>query len=618
MTTTTIAAWLLTYLIHSTVILGAAFVVARVLGGRHLAIQEKLLRTALVAGIVTATLQLGLGIDPVGGAFSLEPTSQPAAAVIVNDLTMVADEIPVAASTRAERDGGPAWAAPLVVFWIAASMIALVSILRSFLDLRRLLDTRCFQPAGRLVETLAAAMGLRRTVKVSTSKAIAVPFATGIRQPEICCPERVHDLAVEHKRGLFAHELAHLARRDPAWQLVYRIAEALLVLQPLNRLVRRRLEEIAEHLTDERAAASTGDRLGLARCLVVVAHWGHAGSIGLPATALASGPRLDRRVRRLISGNTDRQVNSRLTLAVGIALFVGSVLLLPAVVPSPAHADSTATSVTDTRTWSTADDRPDDAAPSAEPLPESPAAEEPPTLPSPANAPAAPEAAPAAPTPGEAPAPKSPPTAPASAKPAPRVPPVPSVAPMPSVAPLPAVEPVPDIAPAPRAPSIRERERESAQRREETRQRSSERAREQREITRAQAEKAREMEREAARQSRLLQTQRAEIRRQALSLEAEARRLAREEMQVERERRRILELEAQARALEWTITAEQLTDEQRKALEQQALEMAGQWSVREQESQKKAQERARELADEARALAERAEAERLEKEKNDR
>ena len=225
-------------------------------------------------------------------------------------------------------------------------------------------------------------MGLRRRVTVSTSRAIAVPFATGITQPEICCPERVNELAREHQRGLYAHELAHLARHDPAWQLLYRLGEAVFSLQPLNRLVRRRLEEIAEHLTDERAVAGTGDRLGLARCLVVVAHWKSAAPIGLPATTFAAGPRLDRRVRRLLSGTTDHHVNGGWVAATAIALLIGSVSILPAIGATPAHAELNSPAVDESsswtpapeateqnsevsarKTWSTADDRPKEVLP---------------------------------------------------------------------------------------------------------------------------------------------------------------------------------------------------------------------------------------------------------------
>ena len=357
MTATLIASWLLTYLLHSTILLCAVLVVSRSMNGRNLAVQEVLLRAALFGGILTATLQIGLGISPLAGFVTLD-TVPPQVVAPVGFSEVPATNSFLPSSPASGQSNAPHWAAALIPLWGLGSILALLGVLRSVLDLKRLLQTRCFQPAGRLVENLATAMGLRTRVKLSTSKAIAVPFATGIRQPEICCPERVEELAREHRTSLFAHELAHLARRDPAWQLFYRLSEAILVLQPLNRLARRRLEEIAEHLTDERAVACTGDRLGLARCLVVVAHWGISSRIGLPATALAAGPRLDRRVQRLISGATDHSIGTRWALPLIITLLVGAVTILPTIGTMPAHAESTDSHLVDTTTWSTMDDRP--------------------------------------------------------------------------------------------------------------------------------------------------------------------------------------------------------------------------------------------------------------------
>ena len=365
MSTAIITSWLLTYLIHSTVLLGAAWLVARSLGCRRLALQEILLRTALIGGLLTTTLQVGLGVEPVGGALAVADLSQTEIGAATTTVGVIASDLSLSPAPDLSSQTLASWPVALISLWALGSMFALLTLGRSILDLRRLLETRRFRPAGRLLDRLAEAMGLRKSVRLSTSAAIAVPFATGITKPEICCPERVGDLAFEHQKSLFAHELAHLARRDPAWQLLYRLGESILFLQPLNRLVRRRLEEIAEHLTDERAVACTGDRLGLARCLVVVAHWGISDVPGMPATAFAAGPRLDRRVRHLISGAADQHRNARWTAPLVIALMSGSVVLLPAIAPSAVHADISPTD-SDTvpaQTWSTSTDNPEAATP---------------------------------------------------------------------------------------------------------------------------------------------------------------------------------------------------------------------------------------------------------------
>jgi len=642
MSTTIITSWLLTYLVHSTILLGAAWLASRMLGDRRLALQETLLRTALIGGLLTTTLQVGAGIEPIGGALAIEGLARPDAVTAVSarddgvTTSVAAPNIAISAPPSVSDRVRGFWPIALLSLWGCGSLLALLVIGRSVLDLRRLLKTRRFRPSGRLVERLAATMGLRRPIRLSTSAAIAVPFATGIRRPEICCPERVDDLAREHRTSLFAHELAHLSRRDPAWQFLYRFGEALFVLQPLNRLVRRRLEEIAEHLTDERAVACTGDRLGLARCLVVVAHWGFSSRLGLPATAFAAGPRLDLRVKRLISGTTDRCFDTRWAFPLMIALLVGAVSILPTVGASPVHteftgsplADTTPWSIdteesgsgseiADTRTWSLADDRPADTRPA--PGPPAPA---PVLVPAPAGAcVGAVEPAPAvAPVLAEASV--------GSVEPAPAVAPVLAEAPVDSAepalvsAPEPRAEPAQPVSPtvpkpAPRAKektpedpvqSQRDRTREEAtdRQRESQRERSEaearERARAHSEESRARADQARARAREAAGRARLTgaerETLRSEAREHAIAAAEQAREMAEQSRQLAREAAQLA----------------RLTDVERQEIRRHVEEL----QTEAKERAREATARARELSERARLLAEEAEAERQEGEDHPR
>ena len=60
-------AWLVTYILHSTLLVGAVWVIARLLKFRAMKIQDALWKTALVGGLVTASLHTFLGL----GAFSV-------------------------------------------------------------------------------------------------------------------------------------------------------------------------------------------------------------------------------------------------------------------------------------------------------------------------------------------------------------------------------------------------------------------------------------------------------------------------------------------------------------------------------------------------------------------
>ncbi|MEJ2190612.1 MAG: hypothetical protein P8Y93_14665, partial [Acidobacteriota bacterium] len=73
----TIASWLLTYLLHSTILLSFAIVISRLLGEKRLALQETLLRAALIGGIFTASLQVGLGFKPAVGVLNINDVDRP-------------------------------------------------------------------------------------------------------------------------------------------------------------------------------------------------------------------------------------------------------------------------------------------------------------------------------------------------------------------------------------------------------------------------------------------------------------------------------------------------------------------------------------------------------------
>lgn len=624
-----VTSWLLTYLLHSTILVGGALLVVRALGDRRLALQEGVLRAALVGGLATASLQVGLGLAPLAGTLTL-PESAAAA------IRTVAESAPRASAAAPATDptplwpasgSGGGWAGALLLFWGAGALASAIGLGRATLQLRSLLATCTARPPWPLLERIAHAMGLRRAVGCSTSPAISVPFVTGITRPEICCPERIDELAIEYQRGLFAHELAHVARRDPAWQLVYRVGEAALFLQPLNRMARRRLEEIAEHLTDERAAACTGDRLGLARCLVAVAHWPAMRPVGVPAVAFAASPRLDRRVRRLLDGPEAAEPRPRWLAALALLLMTLAVGLLPAVGTSPAHAElsGTGSAAAPVERWSTAGSAVAEAA------------EEPPSPPAPAPDPApAPEAAPKAPAaPEPAVAPPAPPAPEAAPKPMAGEPPAAPAAPVAPVSPDDPSAPddvqrMPDAPPAGTAenPGSRPHTVEELRARAEAREtadRARDAARAAAEEARHSAERHRAAAREAARDAqRLSEEQRQEMRERAEALARERREVDREGADRARDAARAAAEDARraaeqhrAAAREKSRDAQRLSEEQRQEIRDRAEALAREQREIQREGADRAREAARAAAEEARRLAERAEAERRAQEEKD-
>jgi HEAT repeat protein len=145
---------------------------------------------------------------------------------------------------------------------------------------------------------------------------------------EVCVPAHFLDaLDAEQQRGALAHEVAHVARRDPHWLTVDALIGAMFFFQPLNLVARRALREHAEWQCDDWAAAQ-GAALGLARCLAEVAAWlrpfpRHLLAVTVPMAARRSD--FVHRVERLLSDAAGVSPTSRFHSLAGTCLVVVAV-----------------------------------------------------------------------------------------------------------------------------------------------------------------------------------------------------------------------------------------------------------------------------------------------------
>lgn len=164
---------------------------------------------------------------------------------------------------------------------------------------------RCREtPAGPLRKCLDSVLGrasIRRSVQLFVSPSHLGPIAVGFLRWRIGIPARaVAELAPREQQSLLAHELAHLVRRDCLWLWCSRLVEAVFFFQPLNRLAALRIRTDAEYLCDAWVVRQTGDRFSLACCLTSMAGWRTASS-GLPIPTMAgSGSTFAKRIDALM------------------------------------------------------------------------------------------------------------------------------------------------------------------------------------------------------------------------------------------------------------------------------------------------------------------------------
>jgi beta-lactamase regulating signal transducer with metallopeptidase domain len=248
--------WLLTYLLHSSVLLGSAAVLdwRRRLTARGMS--SALWRIALFGGFVSASLQpelQGLFASTSAGAGSQ---------YLIAEHSLPALELPASLSNAID-------VAPLLVpVWLCVGLGGLVYL--SVRLVRLIRDTaRMSAVTSPGAERSACELALHARVRLPPLRSgahlqapLLAPGGT------ICIPAWMLD-RYESRRltAALAHEMAHLRRHDNAWRIAARVAAIVAWVQPLNRLAIRRMDESAELACDAWAAAATGLRRELALSL---------------------------------------------------------------------------------------------------------------------------------------------------------------------------------------------------------------------------------------------------------------------------------------------------------------------------------------------------------------
>ncbi len=119
------------------------------------------------------------------------------------------------------------------------------------------------------VERIGRRLGVRRRVRLLEFKALRSPIAFGVLRPAIGLPARFRDAFPPAQReAMLAHEVAHLAARDPLWHGLAEVVTAALWWQPLVWWARRQLHAASESAADEASLVVEDGPCALAECLV--------------------------------------------------------------------------------------------------------------------------------------------------------------------------------------------------------------------------------------------------------------------------------------------------------------------------------------------------------------
>jgi hypothetical protein len=379
--------WILTYAVHSTVLILFVWALTKLFPKAPLRLQESLWRVALFGGIVTATVTQMAGIEPLGGRMSLPASmqSQPVAeassstpapagdAVVRRKITQHdAGDVRITTVQESKPTAVPAVAAaptkpgkpgkwPWVMLGLAG-VGALFALTRLGMAARRahaqlrgrrdVIEDPILEKFFELCDAAGFPKEGKKRLRLTASSHLRSPVA--LLRREVVIPERAIDkLTPAQQHGMVAHEIAHLQRRDPQWALVTAVFEAAFVFQPLNHLARRKLQELAEFQCDDWAAKTTGGGTHLAKCLAEVASWledTRAPAALTVAMADRDSP-VVRRITRLLHGRRKAgtgPVSPVLRVGSGLLMLGSGVFLIPNIAPA-AEGSNAATAPSATR-----------------------------------------------------------------------------------------------------------------------------------------------------------------------------------------------------------------------------------------------------------------------------
>lgn len=340
-------AWLMTWWLHSTLLLGAVWLLWTLVPGAAPRLREYVWKIALVGSVISATavtvgvpgaamtrveLPAAMVTSPASRAAPNRPEPPPPASLVVPSASTTEIGAPVT-STSVHVRGRDNTASVALLLWLGIAGWLLLRQWRSLrmaigqLGVRRPLGVN--HRANQMLVQLVERAGAKSAPTLSQSSAGSGPVS--LPSNEICLPAwALRELDDAQLEGVLAHELAHCMRFDPQLLLALDALTRVFFMQPLLRVARAQLATLAELAADEVAGDITGDRHAVADSLAEC-----AGRIVSQKTVLGaamahrSSAFYDRMRRLLRPEQFARGAPSWRTRAIAVASTFGLAMLLP-------------------------------------------------------------------------------------------------------------------------------------------------------------------------------------------------------------------------------------------------------------------------------------------------
>lgn len=358
--------YLITYLIHSSLLLGFACAVQRLRLLNpivHTRFSESLWRLAYFAGFITAALHLVLASNIFQASTSAVATHHSALVAPVamqpiasNDVNFAAIEAtnppnysqntsmsatsPIVDFSLPSSISLPSYLSAIAIYlasaWLIFAVVVVWHLASQLRKLNRLpLDTQaddaCAVIASNqfIVEHFSSHQQ-RLQLRISPNWHSPMVVPNGV----ICLPQwMVQDLTPAQQNAVLAHEIAHVIRKDTVWSIAYVLVLRLFFFQILNRMAYKQLRDIAELACDADASKKVKAQ-DLAKALYICAKQVKDRTMhGLILAAHHEGSALEQRVRSLLEqranvGNRTQQSHYLTRVTSATKLIVSGVGIL--------------------------------------------------------------------------------------------------------------------------------------------------------------------------------------------------------------------------------------------------------------------------------------------------
>jgi beta-lactamase regulating signal transducer with metallopeptidase domain len=221
----------------------------------------------------------------------------------------------------------------LTVLWLLGVLLMLARLAYHYRSVCRLRcdATRSDQDVVDQLHALCIELNLREPALLISSK-ITKPLLTGLRKPAIILPPSVLSLTEGNIELILKHELAHLKRRDLAWNSLGALAHILLWFNPLTWLCERESHFAQEAACDQIALRNQTNRTSeFAGLLVEIAAKRERAPQLLTVSMIRTANTLERRLKAM------KTIHHKGTRPI-LATIIVAAALTPALIPWRASA----------------------------------------------------------------------------------------------------------------------------------------------------------------------------------------------------------------------------------------------------------------------------------------